>query len=657
MRKILAVAVLDIRRLWMAVGAFGVAVGISPAVSRAFGNTSKPDEIFPLVFGITGLVAGGAFGADFAEGKPSFFFARPLATSQLFAGRIAALAGLVLSGCLGFTVSHWLSGRQTLVESFVPITAKDLWALGVAWVVSLFFSLGVSANTRQTARRSLGAFMLAPLRIAASLAITGLMFGLFTDVVIRAFDSTKPASLLFGSYAVAAFLSSCVAIEMGRTDRLTITRVLNLGMYFHTALVFAAVAAAWAYILHPGPDAIRSISSAFSSPDGRVAYVSAGVDRGGARFRPVFSVDLGSGDVQRLPADWAAGPGGAAERPWLWHSRDGGTRVWAEQTPLLFRGIRRFLSGAFTGFRFRTSFGEERPLPMSDLAPTWGIREASVMDELPLDILPSSNGDLFAVWWTDTGKAGIGRHLAFMSPARGELAEVDLAAEKRFVVAWAFLPTGQLRAATLHRGDLGQRLEFVDIDPATGHMRVVASEEASEDARVLFDAEAASALIASGPLAARTISLRRLESSEPAQTLGTARDADFETSFLADGRIALLVRQKASAELRLFSREGKPTLNIALGAGRSTLGGEPFASVLSVATLYMGQSELSFLDSGSGKVLRRFPGLSAPPSWSWDAPPPPGSPGARLLISPDQKLYILPSLTEAPRLVLPRPRA
>ena len=654
MRKILAVAVLDIRRLWMAVGAFGVAVGIAPAVSRAFGNTSRPDEIFPFVFGITGVVAGGAFGADFAEGKPSFFFARPLATYQLVAGRIAALAGLVLSGCVGFTVSHWLSGRQTLVESFVPITAKDWWALGVAWVVSLFFSLGVSANTRQTARRSLGAFMLAPLRIAASLAITGLMFGLFTDVVIRAFDSTKPASLLFGSYAVAAFLSSCVAIEMGRTDRLTITRVLNLGMYFHTALVFAAVVAAWAYILHPGPDAIRSVSNAFSSPDGRVAYVSAGVDRGASRFRPFFSVDLGSGDAQRLPADWAAGPGGAAERPWLWHSRDGGTRVWAEQTPLLFRGIRRFLSGAFTGFRFRTSFGEERPLPMSDLAPTWGIREASVMDELPLDILPSSNGDLFAVRWA-VGGGVRGRRLAFTSASRGNLSEVDLSADKRIILAWTFQAKGQLRAATLHRGDSGQRTEFVDIDSATGKMTVVASEEASEDVRVRFGADAASALIASGPLAARTISLRRLESSEPAQTLGTARNADFETSFLSDGRIALLVRQKASAELRLFSREGKPTLNIALGAGRSTLGGEPFASVLSVATLFMGQSELSFIDSGSGKVLRRIAGVLAPPSWSPEAPPPPGSPGARLLRSLDEKLYILPSLADEPRLLLPRP--
>ncbi len=654
MRKVLAVAVLDIRRLWLTTGAIGVALGIVPALAQGVGTKISAEETFRFVFGAAALVAGATFGSDFAEGKASFFFARPLSTMALFGGRIAALSGLAAIACLGFSASHWLSGPQSLVDSFFPITRFHLQTLAIVWVVSLFFALAAAAHTRQTATRGIRDRVFGALRTLGACGTTALMVGLFADILIRAYRSPTPMKLFFWSYVVAGFLSSCAAIELGRTNRLRIIRVLNLATYLHTALVFAAVLIAWTYVLHPGAGAIRGVMSAFSSPDGREAYVFARVDRGDpAIFEPGFRVDLGSGEVQRLTANAVSFmPGMPEESLGLWHSRDGGTEVWVEQTPLFYLyAVRRFTRSLT--FHFKSSFGEAKPLQLPDgLEVEWEIGSF-----LPISILPSSNGDLFAVRWTDK-KTGV--NLAFMSPSRGQLSAINLSSAKRTDRAWAFLASGQLRVATLQQAGGGQEMEFVDIDPATGDLKTVASADAGDTPRVRFDGSATRALIVSGPASERRVSLVQLEGSPqaPGQILATGKHANLEADFLADGRVAVIVRQPPTAELRLFSPEGKPVFVVPLGGGLTTIGSEPFPNVLSVSTTFGGKSEVALIDTTSGKVLRRIAGVHAPSSWTSgasEAPPPPGSPGARILMSLDGKLYLLPSLTEEPRLLLPRP--
>ena len=655
MRKILAVAVLDIRRLWMAVGAFGVAVGILPALAKGVGTKMRPDDIFPFVFGITALVAGGAFGADFAEGKPSFFFARPLSTLTLLMGRIAALAGLLVSACGGFVLSHWLSARQTLAESFVPITAKDLWALGVAWAISLFFSLGISANTRQSSRPGLSFVWVAPLRLVAVLGTTALMFGLFTDIVMRAYDSPTPMKLLFGSYLAAAFLVSCVAIELGRTDRLTITRVMNIGMYLYTTLICVVVVIAWLYILHPGPSAITSVTDALVSTDGRVAFVSARVNRGDAKFRPYFSVDLGSGEVQRLTADRPTGPNNYDGPPWLWQSADGNTKVWCEESPIMFRLLRWVLTRSST-FRYQTSFGESKPFPLPlVLEATKEFEDELVMGGMPVDVLPASNGEVFAVASTTYRDGRAERHLSFMSPSRGQISDSIFS---RRIATWAFLPSGRLRVVAVVRMGEGRDLQILDVDPATAKTTVVAAEDAGTSVWARFNRSATKALIISGPIAERTVALVDLEGTPraPTRTLATGKGINLAAMFLMDGRVAVLVARPPEAELKIFSPEGKALLDLPLGVGGSWLGGEPFTNVVSLSRMLNGAPEVDLVDTTSGKTLRRIPGLRPVASWARPLPPTPAdSPGARLFMSYDEKLYILPSLTEEPRLMLPRP--
>ncbi len=656
MRKVLAVAVLDIRRLWLTTGAIGVALGIVPALAQVGGAKISAEETFLFVFGAAALVAGATFGSDFAEGKPSFFFARPLSTLALFGGRIAALSGLAAIACLGFSASHWLSGPQSLVDSFFPITRFHLQTLAIVWVVSLNVALSAAASIQQTV--TIRDHVFEALRVLAFLGTTALIVGLFADVLIRAYNFNNSATflkLLVPYVVVAGFLLSCAAIELGRTNRLRITRVLILGMYLYIALVFAAVLIAWTYVLHPGAGAIRGVMIAFSSPDGREAYVSARVDRGDpAIFEPGFRVDLGSGEVQRLTANAVSWMPGMPERLGLWHSRDGGTEVWVEQTPLFFLSALRRFTRSLT-FHFKSSFGEAKPLQLPDgLELEWEIRSSLPS---PISILPSSNGDLFAVRWTDK-KTGV--NLAFMSPSRGQLSAINLSSAKRTDHAWAFLASGQLRVATLQQAGGGQEMEFVDIDPATGDLKAVASADAGETPRVRFDGSATRALIVSGPASERRVSLVQLEGSPqaPGQILATGKQANLEADFLADGRVAVIVRQPPTAELRLFSPEGKPVFGVPLGGGLTTIGSEPFPNVLSVSTTFGGKSEVALIDTTSGKVLRRIAGVHAPSSWTSgasEAPPPPGSPGARILMSLDGKLYLLPSLTEEPRLLLPRP--
>ena len=631
-RKALAVAVLDFRRLWMIAGATGVALGIIPALARGVGVQLQPMNTFPWTFAIAAAVAGITFGSDFAEGKPSFFFARPLSTPALFAGRVAAMGGLCAAAWLGFIASYWLSGRQSLIESLLPITTQHVQIAAAVWVGALFFALFAATHTRQVLKGGFVALVMGGVRMAASVVATALMFGLFLDLATRAHVSSMPMKLLGGSYAVAAFLSSWVAVEMGRTDRLRIIRVLSVGTYLHAALACGVVLGAWIYILHPGPAAIICLTYAFSAPDGRVAYVSTRVNRGDpATFRPVFSVDLVSGEAQRSTAEWFS----------MRHSRDGGTKVWNEETPLAFRYVR----GLFTrssGFRYRTAFGDAKPFELPGGVVDFDRRSLQFPS---IDILPASSGDLFAVRWYERGL-----NIAFMSPSRGQLSAINLPSTPGVFHTWAFLASGQLRAAT-YKASVG--LQFVDIDPATGSLKTVGAATYRVFPNTLFDASASRALMVSGE-AGGTVSLLQLEGSAqaPPRTLATGT-ATFDASFLGDGRVAVIVRQPPTAELRLFSPDGTPEFSLPLGDGFSRLGGEMFVNVVAVTTLLSGRSEVLLIDTTSGKILRRAAGFHAISSQA--APPPPGSPGARLLMSVDNKLFLLPSVTEEPRLLLIRP--
>jgi len=650
MRPIFAVAALDLRRLWTPVVAAGVAIGLFPALARGLAVHASAQDAFPFALGIAAVIAGACFGLDFSENRPSFFFARPLSTPALFAGRITALLGLVVLSIVAFLAVQWLSGLMWPADPMARIRRVHVLVIAFAWSVALFFALGFAAHTRQRAKVGLRAFMLGSVRLIGVLALTALMVGLFFDIILHAYDSPTPMKVLIGSYVIAAFIASCAAIELGRTNRLRIMEVLSMGMYVHTTIAGIVVVFAWFYLLRLGPDAITSVADAHSSPDGGVAYVAARVDRGGDGYLPRFRVDLSTGEVKRLDR---GGLNASRDQLGQWHSRDGATQVWTDQTPMLLKNTRQRLLHS-SPLHFQSRFDTEQSLSLPNdlvLDFDWELRG------LPVEILPSSGGDVFAFHWFDQA----GPHMAFLSPARGQLSVVDLAAIGRTKRAWIFLPSGQLRVAFQHRNETVEEIQFVDIDPATGKVTPVATApmgRSGESFSVRFDGSASRALVEAGPPNERRALVVTLDGSpQPTiHTLVAVKQVNLEAGLLADGRIAVIVRQPPTAELRLFSQAGEPLLTIPLGEGLTILGSEPFPNVLMISTQLASTSIVRLFDTTTGRLLRQVEGFRAPRAFLSrnSQPAPPASAGSRLLLK-KETLYLLPSMTEAPRQLLPRP--
>lgn len=649
MKKILAVARLDCRRFGFGLTSAALVAGLLPSLANGLGAPVETATILTAAFLLVGATCGGYFGTDFAEGRSSFFFARPLPTWALIAGRAAALLTLAGVAFLAFMASNWISSTEAGWTPWI-LEKRHAYALGIGWSVSLFVSLGIAARARDPRGRSgIRNAIVIPLRMSASIAAFFVMFGLFADLVLRAYMGTsRPIELFFWSWAIASLVASFVAIAWGRTERLRIARLQNLVMGVHFVLVSLVVAAAWSYILHPGPEAIDKVVAAWgsASADGRAAFVSTIVNRGdGKAFEPIFVLDVASGQAVRLNADRYDGP---------WTSADGSTMVWSEATPFFFRPLWRRLGGETT-FRVRSASGEVSPLPMPSKAPDYrSARDLSRFGGVIGSVLPAPDGDVFAIHWD--------RHLTFTSRTRGELSDINFGAGARpYVIRTSlFRPSGDLRMAIVRRDAVGeQSLEFVDIEPKSGAMRVLGSMKAETIGWFLFDSTGDRALMTSGvrPGRGSSVVLIHLNGSPGGvETTTLLTDVFFpRPRFMSDGRIVASSRASLGvpyqASLSIFSPEGKPVLSIPTSVGHSGfIGAEMFPGVLAMTS---GGHDVAttLLDTTSGKVLREIPGLRAQNFFA--SAPPPGSAAARLLQSGDGKLYELPSLDAAPRLLLP----
>ena len=645
MRKVLAVALLDVRRLGFGIASAALVAGLLPSLVSGLGAPVPPGTIFNFVVVLVAVAAGGYFGADFAEGRGSFFFARPLSTAALVAGRVAAALFLAVAALLCFFGTYWMSsrGRQGFEPSFV--TRYHAEVLASAWAVSLFLALGVAARGRRSAPAGgLRAAIIIPLRLFASFAAFILIFGLFADLVTRAyFPDRNPIRLVAESWVLAAFLASLAGMAAGRTEPLRISLFQTRVMIGHFVLLSVVIIAAWIHVLHPGPEAIKRVAwSTFGSAEGRTALVSAIVDRGSEEsFRPVFILDIASGQARRLDADPFHGP---------WTSADGSTMVWSQATPLFFRPLWR-LAGGSTTFRVRGSSGDISVLPLPrDMPDYTRARDLSNLGGTVDRVLPSPAGDVFAVLWD--------RHLTFTSRSGGELSDIKLGSGNPFVRAMAFLPSGDLRAVIIRQAP-SANLEIVDVDPKTGTMKPRFSTRFDLASYVSLDRDAMRALVRTAGQNNRTSSITLLDlrgDGEPRPTVILKDVFSPAALFLADGRIATASGGPAGdwgkRTLGVLSPEGRFVRDIPISAGATVrLGNEMFPGILAVRTAQF-TDELSLIDATSGAVTRKLSGFSTL-NYFFVSPPPPGTAAARLLLSGDGKLYELPSLTAEPRLLLP----
>jgi hypothetical protein len=653
MRKILAVALLDFRRLAFGLASGALVAGLVPALASGLGAKAEVGAIVAVAFVVVGMAAGGTFGSDFSDGKSSFFFARPLPAGVLIAGRFAALLALAAVAFFSFMASYWVSSSDRSAWTLSILTRVHAEVLLSAWALALFISLAGAVRGRGVrAEGGTRAMVMIPIRLIVAMGAFLLMFGLFADLVLRAYFSDFTPIRIFGlSWVAASLVASCVAIAGGRTERLRISRFQGRVMTAHFALVSAVVVGAWIYVLHPGADAIQSIDyPTWGSPDGRSAYVSARVDRGdGTTFRPVFILDIASGEARRLNADAYQGP---------WVSADGTTMVWSEATPFFFRPLWRHMGGTTT-FRVKTASGEATPLPMPDKLPDYrSVRDLTNFGAVDW-VLPAPDGDVIAIQWD--------RHLSFTSRSRGEMS--DIYDEEKRGGAWrgvslreaVFLPSGILRAARVLVDPIGgQNLTIVDVDPKTGSMTTMLSIQSGGAIRAQLDTAGARALLTSSAQAGRGASLTLVDlGGAPGETRPTVLMSDVlspSAIFLADGRIAAANGGSVGAwrkrALKIFSPTGQVVLDVPIGDGMGPrLGREMFPGVLGVSTGTFTE-ELSLVDVASGAVVRRIPDVSSPGRF-FQPMTPPGTPAARLLLSRDGTLYELPSVTAELRRLLP----
>lgn len=649
MKKILAVALLDGRRLGFGLVSAALIAGLLPSLASGLGAPVDTGAILTATLLLVGAACGGYFGTDFSEGRSSFYFARPLPTWALIAGRATALLGLATVAFLAFIASNWISSTEPTWTPWI-LERRHASALGIGWSVSLFVSLGIAARARDTRGRSgLHPAILIPLRIGASLAAFFVMFGLFADLIQRAYSgSSGPVELFLWSWAVASLVASFVAISGGRTERLRIARLQGLVMVSHFILVSLAVIAAWSYVLHPDADAIQEVFyPTWGSPDGRTAFLSTRVNRGSnTTYRPTFVMDVASGQAKRLDADRYQGP---------WTSANGTTMVWSEATPFFFRPLWRRLGGETT-FRVRDASGEVRPLPMPRNAPDFrSVRELTRGGGAVNWVLPSPDGETFAILWD--------RHLTFTSHSQGELSDINLGgARSSMVLRQAmFTPSGEFRAAIMRRDEGSeQSLEFLDIEPRSGARKLLLSVKASAVARIQFDASGARALITTGSSPGRgaSVLLAHLDGREAASATSALVKEAYSPSvaFITNGRIiasgAAAMREWNTNFLTVFSADGEPLLNAPVDVGlRPVLAGEMFPGVMAVSVVGKGAS---FIDLTTGKLLRSLPNLRH--LGNFFGSPPEGTAAARILLSNEGKLYELPSLDAEPRLLLPATR-
>lgn len=654
MRETLAVALLDFRRLGSILVSLGLMAGLGPALITGLGGSIPVGSQLAVVFLMVGVAAGGTFGSDFAEGRGSFFFARPLTSVSLIAGRLAGLGALAAITFAAYMASFWLSSSEAARFEPTVLHLGHARFLCVGWVLSLFGSLAVAVHARgQGPARRLRDIFGSGLRMLAILAAFLVTFGLFTDLIVRAyFGSTAPVRAFLWSWVAVCLGASCAAIIAGRSERLRIARFLGGVMGAYLALASTVVLAAWTYILHPGPGAIRAVAPGIVvSPDGLHAFVAATVDRGDpTTFRPVFHVDLTSNQIARFNADPNQGP---------WFSAEGRVTAWSEATPFFFRPFLRFATGA-TSYRMRMGGGVE-PMPMPrDLAQSASSSDL-VFRGFASHVLPSFTGDVFAIEWKG--------HLTFTSRTGAELSDLDLGAEQSHLAASAFLPSGELRAAIVRRGASIDQLDLVDIQPESGATKLVGSVKVSRSVDVRFDATATHALLQARTLPRRmTVTLLSFGARpEALSSVVLIADAFNPTPvFLSGGRIGLLAGGGRS--LRILGMTGELLHETPIEQRtEAQLAGEMFPGIVAIMAPPSRELRLSdtadggvavpgwdllLFDTAGGGLVRHLHGTRSVLNASDATPPPAGSPGARLMWR-EQQLYSLAAPGAEPRQILP----
>ena len=612
MNAITSLAVLDLRRL--AIGSLLLAAfaGVLPAIMQAVGLAGSAAAILCWTLGAVGAAVGASFGNDFSGGRGSFFFARPLTTAQLFAGRALAAAIVATGSSMVFLLIHSFTRRGQ--EGRDPISSLDAAQVFViGWVLGLFGGLSVAANLHKAMKPpSWTDALRIPLRTGSVAVGFMLVFMLFVDLTVRAYPSRAPIRLFFGWWVFGCLIAAVAAITVGRTDLLRLSRVMNRILLGHLLLTLVSTTAVWAYAVHPGSSAIRRIEEIAPAGQGDRAFLLAQVNRGDRHvLNRVFLLDTASGVAERFDSTGIPRFSGS-----------GAVMIYEMGGPVFMPAIRRWLSGD-SGYRMRLASGEESRLSLPE-----GLEGSRF-----LEFVPSDDGELVAT----------SAHGAIWLLSRsGALTTRHVVARDSRVASLAFSARGTLVAAIEARDH--SSLSFHEVDPRTGAMTAL-GPPIPGGWNVRFAPTAARAVLVSRNLRNADVRLVDLDASPigPPVTLASGEMIP-STLWLDDGR--LVVSSAETEPPRVFDRSGTLSLQTTIPGVAAR---EPFPGIIAVQRFREG---VSLVDATSGKLVRTIPEIEF--LWRVMA----GGTGARgaaarLVVDRNGVLYQLPSATGDLRRLLP----
>ncbi|MGH9398973.1 MAG: hypothetical protein ACRD00_01295 [Thermoanaerobaculia bacterium] len=642
MKGFLAVARREIVENRMALVAALIS-GVSPLAVPFVRNLHGVDagEVRSLVafFAVVTLAAGlsVALGVSTLSGGISsrqigFFFARPLSSPTIWAGKLAGVAALALAAAL-------LATLPTVLVSGGNLQMPSGWSLWPFLALSLLLipiSHAVSVALRsRTAWLALDLALLGLATLIAGVSIRALIREMAGDALTWGLIGL--AIVLLMAFLAAGF----AAVSLGRTDIHRAHRALSTFFWAITLSGVLLLAGYAHWVVSATPAEIEEAGWAVTAPQGPWLTVN-----GRARLRggywPSFVLDASSGRWWKAQEFY---------HPVVF-SRDGRQAVWIEgdPDPRLTIFDRR---GTWTSWRQPLElYRRDLTLPSATSVPTrifvrtTPIALALSPDGSRIAVADSHEGSALSVYELDSGRSLGSVRLPYSGGAR-----LYFAAPGR-VRVFTNLPSAGPTTP-------GRPLQVRDFDFSAG--RLSSPREIGR-----FEGTVALCVDPSGRrLLVRDFKGKRVElfDAETAERLATLSQMSSNADFLSDGRIAVAESGPQIARIRVFDGDGRDLRSIVLDAVAGvTLGGEIAPGQLMAFARRRADNwtdgTLFLVDIDRGEKRSVAEGLypiASSQIWRNDDPssrPAPGSEATKLFLAPGRSLVRFDPSTGERRVLL-----
>lgn len=554
-----------------AAGLVPLALPLLPAFQRHSASEVRGGAavVFALVAGVTAAIAwGGSIWAnDAATGRLSFYLSRPIRSSSLWAGKLAALCALLAAVVALTALPGLIAGERAAASGLIPLpdgrsAPEALWLAGGLLALALVSHLLRTLATRRSAL----IFVDLAVLLGAAAVLTACARRLLDAPALP--DLWRGASGLLTLVAGISLVAVALEISRGRADAARGRRLASVAFWAGLSL---AAAAGWAFTRWTLAVEIADLEWATVSSvssNGRWAFIG-GRARHRADYFQTFLVDLESGDARPLGGSIGVGSGYFFDRVDV--SADGSRAAW-----------RHF------GYRSRSV----SILDLSEDKPPVELGDASVNAEIALS--PS------------------GRYYASYGERR--LQVVDLAAPGQRLVAVEDLPRGASPAWLRFLGEERLRvfardvssaatLAVWDMDLSNGKLESVCVS--SQVQAVSLSKDATRVVVVRTRSTDGPVERRALFGIPECATLATLDDSRLDWSndlaFLADGRLAVVLGKNRTRILRLHERDGALQFHFDLGVpSMPRFGGMPSANQLVYTTAGGDRRDTYLLDLSTG---------------------------------------------------------